>query len=96
MFQQHSSKIFWIGISVFYLSAFFQLGYWKKAAFGGDPFGYYVHLPATFIHQDVGDYSKSFEAVKKYDFGLPDPKVDKYGIKPKPTYNKTPEPNDSI
>ena len=85
MINRHSSKIFWIGISVFYLISFFQLDYWKKAAYGGDPFGYYVHLPATFIHHDVGDYAKSFEAVKKYDAGLPDPKVDKYGIRPTPS-----------
>ena len=78
------SQGIWLGIFIFYIAAFIKIDYWQKAAYGGDSWGYYVHLPATFIYHDVGDYTKSFEAVKKYDATLPDPKVDKYGVRPTP------------
>ena len=78
------SQGLWLGIFIFYIAAFIKIDYWQKAAYGGDSWGYYVHLPATFIYHDVGDYTKSFEAVKKYDATLPDPKVDKYGVRPTP------------
>ncbi|MBL7817554.1 MAG: hypothetical protein JNL70_21290, partial [Saprospiraceae bacterium] len=78
------NRLLWASLILFYIAAFIQIDYWRKAAYGGDSWGYYVHLPATFIYQDIGDYSKSFEAVKQYDANLPDPKVDKYGVRPTP------------
>jgi hypothetical protein len=78
------TRLIWLGIFTFYILSFIKIDYWRTAAYGGDSWGYYVHLPATFIFHDIGDYSKSFEAVKKYDANLPDPKVDKYGVRPTP------------
>ena len=78
------SQVIWLGLLVFYIVAFIKIDYWRKAAYGGDSWGYYVHLPATFIYHDLGDYTQSFEAVKKYDASLPDPKIDKYGVRPTP------------
>ncbi len=78
------SQVIWLSLLIFYIISFIKIDYWRKAAYGGDSWGYYVHLPATFIYHDIGDYSKSFEAVKKYDETLPDPKVDKYGVRPTP------------
>jgi hypothetical protein len=78
------TRLMWFSIFSFYILSFIKIDYWRKAAYGGDSWGYYVHLPATFIYHDIGDYSKSFEAVKKYDANLPDPKVDKYGVRPTP------------
>lgn len=82
--QKTLSRLIWLGIFVFYILSFIKLDYWRKAAYGGDSWGYYVHLPATFIYHDIGDYTQSFEAVKKYDASLPDPKIDKYGVRPTP------------
>lgn len=78
------SQVIWLSLLVFYIISFIKIDYWRKAAYGGDSWGYYVHLPATFIYHDIGDYSKSFESVKKYDETLPDPKIDKYGVRPTP------------
>ena len=78
------SQLVWLGLLLFYIISFIKMDYWRKAAYGGDSWGYYVHLPATFIYHDIGDYSKSFEAVKKYETSLPDPKIDKYGVRPTP------------
>ncbi len=78
------SSFIWLSLFVFYILSFYKTDYWRKAAFGGDSWGYYVHLPATFIYHDIGDYTKSYEAVKKYDASQPDPKVDKYGVRPTP------------
>jgi hypothetical protein len=79
------NSFIWLSLLAFYLLSFYKTDYWRRAAFGGDSWGYYVHLPATFIYHDVGDYTKSYEAVKKYDAAQPDPKVDKYGVRPTPT-----------
>ncbi len=78
------NSFIWLSLFVFYALSFYKTDYWRRAAFGGDSWGYYVHLPATFIYHDIGDYSKSYEAVKKYDATQPDPKVDKYGVRPTP------------
>lgn len=42
-----------------YLFAYIQFDFWKSALYGGDSWGYYIHLPSTFLFQDVGDYTKS-------------------------------------
>ena len=82
--QKGLSKALWFFIFTFYIAAFFHINYWQKAAYGGDSWGYYVHLPATFIYNDIGDYDKSFAAVKKYAPYQPNPKDDQYGVRPTP------------
>lgn len=84
MMQHRLSSFIWFFIFGFYILSFYKTDYWRRAAFGGDSWGYYVHLPATFIYHDIGDYTKSYQAVKKYDASQPDPKVDKYGVRPTP------------
>ncbi len=78
-------RFFFFFITLFYLVAFYKCHYWQQAAYNGDSWGYYAHLPATFIYGDVGNYEQTINAVKKYAPGLPDPRVDKYGVRPTPT-----------
>jgi hypothetical protein len=78
-------RFFFIFIALFYFIAFYKCNYWQQAAYNGDSWGYYAHLPATFIYGDVGNYEQTINAVKKYAPGLPDPRVDKYGVRPTPT-----------
>ena len=42
--------------------SFFGFDRWWEECRGGDPWGYYAHLPAFFIHGDVGDYQKTIAA----------------------------------
>ena len=60
------TKITIIVLGICYLLAFHYFGFWKHALYGGDSWGYYVHLPSTIIHHDVGDYSISTEYRRKY------------------------------
>ena len=69
---------------IIYLFAFYKCDNWYKEACGGDPLGYYAHLPATFIYEDVGDYSKTFAIIKQYDRNAVDPKADIYGVRQTP------------
>ncbi len=39
---------------------------WKVGAKGGDPLGYYLYLPATFIHQDLDSLNQTFQHLKPY------------------------------
>lgn len=45
-----------------FIAFFFYFDRWHEEFRGGDPWGYYAHLPALFIHHDTGDYSKTTEA----------------------------------
>ena len=69
---------------IIYLFSFYKCDNWYKEACGGDPLGYYAHLPATFIYEDVGDYSKTFAIIKQYDRNAVDPKADIYGVRQTP------------
>ena len=45
---------------------------------GGDPLGYYVHLPSTFLYHDIGDYKTTMAAWRKHyprqiDFSIGQP-----------------------
>ena len=60
-------------ITAVYLFAFLHFGFWKGAQFGGDSWGYYVHLPSTFLYQDVGDYTECSEAWRVYNPRANDP-----------------------
>ena len=78
------NKIF-ICIGIIYVFAFYKCDNWHKAAYGGDSWGYYAHLPATFIYGDVGDYGKTIAKVLEYDPGMQDHRIDKYGVRPTPS-----------
>lgn len=60
------------------------MGRWPTLPYGGDAWGYYAHLPATFIYQDVGSYDSTIAATAKYDPYMADPKADQYGLRETP------------
>lgn len=39
---------------------------WPREAEGGDPGGYYLHLPSLWLFQDVGDYHQSMAGYTRY------------------------------
>lgn len=51
-----------LALAGIWLFSFAYFDRWHEEFRGGDPWGYYAHLPAAFIHHDVGDYSKTFAA----------------------------------
>lgn len=51
---------------------------------GSDSWGYYVHLPALFLYDDTGDYSRSIAAWKQHYPNRADPRDDAYGIRATP------------
>ena len=68
-------------IGVVYLSTMFQLGLWKKALYGGDSNGYYLHVVSFFINDDVGDYDKTIKSLQAVAPNAADPRDDKFGIR---------------
>ncbi len=71
-------------IAVIYTASFFIMERWPTLAYGGDAWGYYVHLPATLIHGDVGDYETTIQATGKYEPYMVNPKIDMYGVRETP------------
>lgn len=72
-------------LSLFYLVS---LGYSERSRAsldGSDSWGYYVHLPASFLYHDTGEYSKTIAAWQSNYPNKPDPRKDAYGIRPTPT-----------
>ncbi len=62
MYSKYSIVLIFI-IHLFFLHYF---GNWSLNAGGGDSWGYYGYLPATFIHHDLGTLEKSIEARVPY------------------------------
>jgi hypothetical protein len=58
-------------VAIVYLAFFFAFNRWHEAFRGGDPWGYYAHLPAFFIYHDVGDYTKTIAAASDRWGGTP-------------------------
>ncbi|MEQ1746303.1 MAG: hypothetical protein ABMA02_12820 [Saprospiraceae bacterium] len=71
-------------ILALYVASFFVMGRWPTLPYGGDAWGYYAHLPAAFIYHDIGTYDSTIAATRKYDPNIPDPKIDKYGLRETP------------
>lgn len=67
-----------------YLLAFFRFDTWPTSVLRADALGYYLHLPAGFIHRDLGDYSKSLSTWRLYNSIDPDPREDQYGLRTGP------------
>lgn len=67
---------------VAYLLAFAYFERWPGGILRADALGYYLHLPATFIHQDVGDYTRTLTAWRRYNQSDADPREDRYGLRP--------------
>ena len=68
----------------FYLLFFFRFDGWPTNVLRADALGYYLHLPASFIHRDVGDYTKSLSVWRQYNQADPHPFEDQYGLRPSP------------
>ncbi|MCB9316857.1 MAG: hypothetical protein H6569_12020 [Lewinellaceae bacterium] len=71
-------------IVLIYTSSFLLLERWPTQAFGGDPWGYYAHLPSILLFEDVGNYQKTIDATAKYEPNMVDPRIDKYGVRETP------------
>lgn len=51
----------------------------------GDSGQYYLHVLSFFLYDDVGDYDRSLTAMRKLYPNVPDPRDDKFGIRPTET-----------
>lgn len=78
-------------IAIAFLVSFYKIEYWKGNFHSGDSWGYYTYLPATFLYDDLGDYSKCVEAIRKYNPQFEDPLNDPYGI-----YHRHPETGKNV
>ncbi len=58
-------------IGIVMLVSFFGFHRWWEECRGGDPWGYYAHLPAFFIHHDGDNYQKTIDASQEV---WPDPR----------------------
>ncbi|MCF8245566.1 MAG: glycosyltransferase family 39 protein [Saprospiraceae bacterium] len=57
--------VFFLLTGIFYLASLFYYSSWKWAVTGGgDPWGYYVYLPATFLHHDMDSLQRTV-AIRK-------------------------------
>jgi hypothetical protein len=55
-----------LALALIFLGSFFMFNRWQIELEGGDPLGYYIHLPSSLLYHDVGDYSKSMEASERH------------------------------
>ena len=55
-----------LALVLIFLGSFFMFNRWQIELEGGDPLGYYIHLPSSLLYHDVGDYSKSMEASERH------------------------------
>lgn len=73
-------------VAAFYiLSGFYAKSFWQQNRQGGDGLGYYIYLPSIFIYDDLGDFTKTSLALKKYVPDMQDLSIDKYGFRPTKT-----------
>lgn len=82
-------KSLFLLIALLYLATFFGFGQWKTVFYRSDSWGYYLHLPATLLYHDVGDYSATIAAWRTYNPGEADPRADAYGLRTAPATNRT-------
>lgn len=68
-------------IALIYLAAFCWFGQWQNVFYRSDSWGYYLHLPATLLYHDAGDYSATIAAWRTYNPGEADPRADAYGLR---------------
>ncbi len=62
--------LFLFVLGVFYLWSYAQFERWDKDLLGGgDPWGYYLYLPASFIYGDLDNLRESYRARYKYQTG---------------------------
>ncbi len=61
------SLVFFLLTGAFYLASLFYFSSWRWAVVsGGDPWGYYAYLPATFIHQDLDSLHRTVAIRRQY------------------------------
>lgn len=78
-------RLFFAGLALVWLAAFCHFDQWRTVILRSDSWGYYLHLPATWVYHDVGNYDRSIAAWRQYNPTDPDPKADRYGLRPTPT-----------
>ncbi len=76
-------------IALIYLAAFCWFGQWQNVFYRSDSWGYYLHLPATLLYHDAGDYSATIAAWRIYNPGEADPRADAYGLRTAPGTGRT-------
>jgi len=59
-------------IFIFFVVTFLAVGRWKNGMLsGGDPWGYYLYLPATFLYHDIDEnLERTFNSRVKYNKGF--------------------------
>jgi hypothetical protein len=53
-------------LALIFLGSFFTYNRWPIELEGGDPLGYYIHLPSSLLYHDVDDYTQSMEASARH------------------------------
>jgi len=71
-------------IALFLIAGNLIIDRWPNTLFYGDSNGYYLHLLAFFVHQDVGDYDATIQAMREINPASPDPRTDKWGMRKTP------------
>lgn len=65
--MKHKSLLFFGIVAACYLCSLCYFSPWKWAVTGGgDPWGYYAYLPATFVYHDLNDLKSTVEQRKRY------------------------------
>jgi hypothetical protein len=71
--EQRSLKITLAFLAIVFLYTFFAYHRWPAELQGGDPLGYYLHLPSSLLYHDVADYKKTMLAAHQHLDGIADP-----------------------
>ena len=62
-----NTALFLLLIGGCYLASLFYYAPWRWAVVGGgDPWGYYVYLPAAFLHHDLASLEKTVAVRRQY------------------------------
>lgn len=73
-----------LGLTLAFLTSFLSFERWRGELDGGDSLGYYLHLPATLLYGDNGNYEKTLTAAHKQIKYVPDPKEQISNTEPAP------------
>lgn len=71
-------------VSVLFVTGFFVADNWKTTMINGDSSGYYFHVVAAFVNQDVGDYTRTIDDYLEEYPMAGDPRKDIYGVRETP------------
>jgi hypothetical protein len=82
--EPHIRKATIAFLGMVFLYTFFSYHRWPSEIEGGDPLGYYMHLPSALLYHDIGDYKSSLLAAREHFHGIPDPNVTYTTAEPTP------------